>query len=169
MSCLLHPPPPQATGTRLGTLMETMFGLVLALVIAFVYSWVLTFLILAVFPIVMIAGLAEVTALSGHTQSNKKAIETAGKVGLIVYTCTCGFIKVRFVWIWLVCYYTCYMYNVQCTCMYYCSIHPPHLCDIQCTCTCIHCVSCIMMHIQYTCILQHLAFVICNILCVKIM
>ena len=31
----------------------------------------------------MIAGIAEVKALSGHTQSNKKAIETAGKVELL--------------------------------------------------------------------------------------
>lgn len=62
--------------------METMFGMVLALVIAFVYSWVLTLVILAVIPVVMIAGIAEVKALSGHTLSNKKAIETAGKVCL---------------------------------------------------------------------------------------
>ena len=52
----------------------------LALLIAFVYSWVLTLLILAVVPIVMVAGLAEVKILSGHTERNKKAIETAGKV-----------------------------------------------------------------------------------------
>lgn len=57
-----------------------MFGLVLALALAFAYSWVLTLVIFAVLPIVMIAGLAEVKALSGHTQKNKKAIETAGKV-----------------------------------------------------------------------------------------
>ena len=52
-----------------------------ALVIAFVYSWVLTLLILGVIPLVMVAGMAEVKALSGHAQKNKKAIETAGKVG----------------------------------------------------------------------------------------
>ena len=52
----------------------------LALVIAFVYSWVLTLVIFAVIPIVMIAGIAEVKALTGHTQSNRKAIEIAGKV-----------------------------------------------------------------------------------------
>ena len=70
----------QATGSRLGTLIETMFGMTLALVIALVYSWVLTLVILGVVPLVMIAGLAEVTALSGHTAKNRKAIETAGKV-----------------------------------------------------------------------------------------
>lgn len=62
--------------------------MVFALVLAFVYSWVLTLVIFAVLPIVMIAGLAEVKALSGHTQSNKKAIETAGKVHTSKYLCT---------------------------------------------------------------------------------
>ena len=55
--------------------------MVLALIIAFVYSWVLTLVILGVVPLVMVAGMAEVKALSGHAQKNKKAIETAGKVG----------------------------------------------------------------------------------------
>ena len=54
--------------------------MMLALVIALVYSWVLTFVILGVVPVVMIAGLAEASALKGHTEKNKKAIETAGKV-----------------------------------------------------------------------------------------
>ena len=70
----------QATGTRLGTVIETMIGMVLAIVIAFVYTWVLSLIILGTVPIVLIAGALEVKALTGHTVSNKKALETAGKV-----------------------------------------------------------------------------------------
>ena len=58
-----------------------MFGMSFALVIALAYSWVLTLVILGVVPLVMVAGLAEVKALSGHTGQNKKAVEKAGKVG----------------------------------------------------------------------------------------
>ena len=60
-----------------------MFGMTFALVIALAYSWILTLVILGVVPVVMVAGMAEVKALSGHTVQNKKAIEKAGKV----YTC----------------------------------------------------------------------------------
>ena len=70
----------QATGARLGTLVETFFGMIVAIVIAFIYSWVLTLLILAVVPIMIVAGFLEVKALSGHAASNKKALEDAGKV-----------------------------------------------------------------------------------------
>ena len=81
----------------------------LALLIAFVYSWVLTLVIFAVIPIVMIAGIAEVKALTGHTQSNRKAIEIAGKVCIyicidakviclfmVIVVCTCTWVPVLF-------------------------------------------------------------------------
>ena len=71
---------PQATGTRLGTVIETMIGMLFAIVIAFAYTWVLSLVILGMVPIVLVAGALEVKALSGHTLRNKKALETAGKV-----------------------------------------------------------------------------------------
>ena len=76
---------PQATGTRLGTVIETLIGMMFAIVIAFAYTWLLSLVILSMVPIVLIAGALEVKALTGHTTRNKKALETAGKV----LTCTC--------------------------------------------------------------------------------
>ena len=69
-----------ATGTRLGTLIETLLTMVIAIVIAFAKQWVLTFLILAVVPIMFIASGLEVKALTGHASANKKALEASGKV-----------------------------------------------------------------------------------------
>ena len=67
------------TGARLGLLIEICIGMLMALIIAFVYSWVLTFLILALVPLSVIASALKVKALAGHTIQNKKALEQAGK------------------------------------------------------------------------------------------
>ena len=80
---------PQATGTRLGTVIETMIGMIFAIVIAFAYTWLLSLVILGMVPIVLIAGALEVKALTGHTTRNKKALETAGKVLTCTYIITC--------------------------------------------------------------------------------
>ena len=58
--------------------------MLLAIVIAFAYTWVLSLVILGVVPVVLVAGALEVKALSGHTVQNKKALESAGKVKVVV-------------------------------------------------------------------------------------
>ena len=60
-----------------------MIGMLLAIAIAFAYTWVLSLIILAVVPVVLVAGALEVKALSGHTVQNKKALESAGKVNFM--------------------------------------------------------------------------------------
>ena len=74
----------QATGSRLGTLVETFIGMLFALVVAFVYSWLMTLMILAVVPILIVAGVLQIKALTGHATSNKKALEHAGKVSYVL-------------------------------------------------------------------------------------
>lgn len=54
--------------------------MVFALVVAFVYSWLMTLMILAVVPILIVAGVLQIKALTGHASSNKKSLEHAGKV-----------------------------------------------------------------------------------------
>ena len=54
--------------------------MVFALVVAFVYSWLMTLMILAVVPILIVAGVLQIKALTGHATSNKKSLEHAGKV-----------------------------------------------------------------------------------------
>ena len=78
-----------ATGSRLGTLIETMLTLVFAIIVAFAKQWVLTFLILAVVPVMFISGGLEVKALSGHAAANKKALEASGKVGNLFKSMVC--------------------------------------------------------------------------------
>ena len=69
-----------ATGTHLAVLLETIMTLLLSVIVAFVYSWALSLLILGALPVVMLAGIAELKAISGDSEANKKALESAGKV-----------------------------------------------------------------------------------------
>jgi len=85
-----------ATGSRLGTLIETMLTLVFAIIVAFAKQWVLTFLILAVVPVMFFASGLEVKALSGHAAANKKALEASGKVGILHSSALCHLCKLCF-------------------------------------------------------------------------
>ena len=57
-------------------------GLVLVLVIGFVYSWVLTLVVLGIVPLMMVAGVLQLKALSGYAANSKKTLENAGKVAV---------------------------------------------------------------------------------------
>ena len=71
---------PQATGSRLSTLIETLTALILALVIAFVYSWVMTLFMVAVIPFIIAGGVFQTAVLNKNIARNKKALENAGMV-----------------------------------------------------------------------------------------
>ena len=77
---IIHFSSPQATGTRLATMIETSVSLIMALVIAFVYSWALTLAILGFVPFIVVASALKTMLLFRHANRNKKAQSEAGKV-----------------------------------------------------------------------------------------
>ncbi|KAM3615029.1 uncharacterized protein V6R79_022403 [Siganus canaliculatus] len=69
-----------AAGARLATLLQNFANLGTGVIIAFVYGWEMTLLILAVVPIIIVAGIVNVKVLTGQAAQDRKELEKAGKI-----------------------------------------------------------------------------------------
>ncbi|XP_020369439.2 ATP-dependent translocase ABCB1-like [Rhincodon typus] len=67
-------------GSRLGLIAQNIASMGSAVIISFIFGWQMSLLVLAMVPILAVAGVVEMKSLTGYTSRDKKDLEAAGKV-----------------------------------------------------------------------------------------